>query len=36
MFEIDLAAQKAVVRRILATRGVLRALALLNDRTAYR
>jgi hypothetical protein len=36
MFEIDLATQKAVVRRTLATRGVLGALALLNDRTAYR
>ena len=36
MLEIDLATQKAVVHRVLSTRGVLRALALLNDRAAYR
>jgi hypothetical protein len=36
MPEIDLSAQKAAVRNVLATSGIRPALALLNDRTQYR
>lgn len=36
MSEIDLSAQKAAVRSVLATHGIRPALALLNDRTQYR
>jgi hypothetical protein len=36
MSEIDLTAQTAAVRSVLATHGIRRALALLNDRTQYR
>ena len=36
MFEIDLPAQTAAVRSVLAKHGIRPALALLNDRTPYR
>jgi hypothetical protein len=36
MLEIDLSAQTAAVRNVLANRGIVPALALLNDRTQYR
>jgi hypothetical protein len=36
MLEIDLSAQTAAVRSVLANHGVRSALALLNDRTPYR
>lgn len=36
MLEIDLSVQTLVVRNALSERGVLAALALLNDRTEYR
>ncbi|CAN7776939.1 hypothetical protein LJR175_007847 [Variovorax sp. LjRoot175] len=36
MPEIDLSAQKAAVRNVLASSGIRPALALLNDRTQYR
>ena len=36
MSEIDLTAQKAAVRNVLASSGIRPALALLNDRTQYR
>jgi hypothetical protein len=36
MSEIDLPAQTAAIRSVLATHGIRRALALLNDRTQYR
>ena len=36
MPEIDLSAQTAAVRSVLATHGIRPALALLNDRTQYR
>ncbi|VTU25304.1 hypothetical protein [Variovorax sp. RA8] len=36
MHEIDLPAQAAAVRNVLANRGIRSALALLNDRTPYR
>lgn len=36
MLEIDLPAQTAAVRNVLANRGIRPALALLNDRTPYR
>lgn len=36
MFEFDVSVQMAVVRSVLATRGVAPALALLNDRTDFR
>jgi len=36
MLDIDLPAPAAAVRSVLATRGIVPALALLNDRTHYR
>jgi len=36
MLEIDLSVQADAVRNVLATHGIHRALAMLNDRTEYR
>ena len=36
MLNVDLPAPAATVRSLLASRGIVPALALLNDRTSYR